>query len=326
MNRRYDIDWVRVIAIGLLIIYHSAIAFQPWGAMIAFTTNKEFLPGLWFPMAVVNVWRIPLLFFVSGMGVYFAMQSRTPGELIVERTKRILVPYIFGVFVIVPIQIAIWRMNWSYVYNPAHLWFLGNIFVYVLIFAVPFYYLKKNHVSLKPIGMLIMVALLIAEVLIINPRPYELYAMTLHGFVLGMIMFFFGYMFASGGMEVVKWKYALLTMAMLLAVLRLNGISYPYLIPVESLCWILTVLAMANRYLNKESKTLRYLSEAAYPVYIVHMIFQNLVSALIFPNGDYGRSKVCAVGNSYVNRIASYLRIDQENESHPGSLWIETEG
>ena len=29
-ERRYDIDWLRVIAIGLLLIYHIAIAFQPW--------------------------------------------------------------------------------------------------------------------------------------------------------------------------------------------------------------------------------------------------------------------------------------------------------
>ncbi len=27
-NRRYDIDWLRVIAIGLLLIYHVAIGFQ----------------------------------------------------------------------------------------------------------------------------------------------------------------------------------------------------------------------------------------------------------------------------------------------------------
>jgi len=29
-NRRYDIDWLRVIAIGLLLIYHIAIGFHPW--------------------------------------------------------------------------------------------------------------------------------------------------------------------------------------------------------------------------------------------------------------------------------------------------------
>src|ERR1041385_5562426 len=107
--RRYDIDWIRVIAIGLLIIYHSSIAFQSWGSMIGFITSPEPWPGLWIPMAVLNVWRIPLLFFVSGMGVYFAMQSRTWLQLVTERARRIFVPYIFGMFVTVPLQLLIWR-------------------------------------------------------------------------------------------------------------------------------------------------------------------------------------------------------------------------
>ena len=274
--RRYDIDWVRVIAIGLLIIYHSAISFQPWGAMIGFTTNEESWPALWLPMSILNVWRIPLLFFVSGMGVYFAMQSRTPKQLIGERARRILVPYIFGIFVIVPIQLVIWRMKWIYEYNPAHLWFLGNIFAYVLIFALPFRYLKIKVPTW--IGVLLLIAALIIEVLVVKPLPYELYAMTWHGFFLGMILFFFGYLLASSEIRS-SW---IALPAIGLAAFRLTGNSYMWLLPVESVCWILTVLSLANRYLNKESKSLRYLSEAVYPVYIVHIIFQNLGSVLLF--------------------------------------------
>ena len=75
-ERRYDIDWVRVIAIALLLIYHTAIVFQPWATMIFFIQSKESLLGLWALMSMLNVWRIPLLFFVSGMGVYFAIQKR----------------------------------------------------------------------------------------------------------------------------------------------------------------------------------------------------------------------------------------------------------
>jgi membrane-bound acyltransferase YfiQ involved in biofilm formation len=55
-----------------------------------------------------------------------------------------------------------------------------------------------------------------------------------------------------------------------------------YLIVVESFSWILTVLAFGSLYLNKPGKVLTYLSEAAYPVYIVHMIFLYLGSHLVF--------------------------------------------
>ena len=69
IERRYDIDWLRVIAIGFLLIYHIGIGFQPWGVFIGFIQSEKPLNSLWIPMSMLNIWRIPLLFFVSGMGV-----------------------------------------------------------------------------------------------------------------------------------------------------------------------------------------------------------------------------------------------------------------
>ena len=40
-ERIYDIDWLRVIAIGLLLIYHIAIIFQPWALFIGFIKSEE---------------------------------------------------------------------------------------------------------------------------------------------------------------------------------------------------------------------------------------------------------------------------------------------
>ena len=52
---------------------------------------------------------------------------------------------------------------------------------------------------------------------------------------------------------------------------------------IESQYWILSIFAWSSIYLNKPSNTLTYLSEAAYPVYILHMVFLYLGSLLIFP-------------------------------------------
>lgn len=302
-NRRYDIDWIRVIAIGLLLIYHTAIGFQPWGIMIGFITTQEPWGSLWTPMAFVNVWRIPLLFFVSGMGVYFAFQNRNWKQLLAERTKRILIPFVVGIFCIVPIHAYIWRYyyNMELVYspNPAHLWFLGNIFSYLLIFIPLFFYLKKNEdgrlvTGLKklmstPLGLLPVFAAFVAEVMIINPVPYEFYAMNQHGFFLGLLAFFFGFCFVLSGASflkmIVTWRWLFFSAGVVLFVLRVYvyQMSTPiYLLPIESINWILTVLAFGHRYLNKPSQVLQYLSRAAYPVYILHMIFLFLGSLLIF--------------------------------------------
>src|SRR3546814_18725799 len=93
MERRYDIDWLRVIAIGLLLVYHVAIGFQPWGLMIGFIPNDRPSPALWIPLTLLHVWRIPLLLVVSGMGVYFARSPGHGAPLIQERAHRGLFPF-----------------------------------------------------------------------------------------------------------------------------------------------------------------------------------------------------------------------------------------
>lgn len=304
MSRRYDIDWVRVIAIGLLLIYHVAIAFQPWGIMIGFATNKEPWVALWTPMMMLNIWRIPLLFFVSGMGVFFAMQQRNWKQLIGERAKRILLPFLFGMFAIVPISNYLWQryngFETSYAYHPGHLWFLGNIFAYVLILCPLFYYLNRTPQSVfvkrlkkalaTPLGLIPVVAVFVAEAMIIKPFPYELYVLTPHGFFLGLLAFFVGFCFVLSGdtfwRMLVKWRWLFLAIAAILCVIRIGYLkmSVPYyLLVTESDCWIFTVFAFGRRYLNQPGSVLKYLSGAAYPVYIVHMIWLTFGSLLISP-------------------------------------------
>jgi peptidoglycan/LPS O-acetylase OafA/YrhL len=302
-TRRYDIDWIRVIAIGLLLIYHVAIGFQPWGMMIAFITNDESWTSLWIPMSMLNVWRIPLLFFVSGMGVYFALQNRNWKQLIAERAKRILVPFLFGVVILIPIHMYLWQQYYlfdtAYAPNPGHLWFLANIFIYVVLLGPMFFYLKRNqegklvqgitNVFKTPLGLVIVMAAFMLEAIIIKPFPYELYAMTWHGFFLGLLAFFFGFCFVLSGtvfwsmISRYRWLFLLLAVALFVVRLLYFKMNTPvYLIVAESQGWIISVFAFGYRYLNHGSKALTYLSEAAYPVYILHMIFLYLGSMWIF--------------------------------------------
>lgn len=302
--RRYDIDWLRVIAIGLLLIYHVAIGFQRWGIMIGFIANEKSWDSLWIPMSMLNVWRIPLLFFVSGMGVYFALQKRNWKELFAERGARILLPFIAGIFLIVPIHVLIWReyynMELVYTPNPGHLWFLGNIFAYVILLSPLFFYLKNNSegkvavfirkMFSSPLSLIIVIAAFVLEVVLVDPRPYELYAMTWHGFFMGMLAFFFGFCFVLSGQPfldmMIKWRWLFLAVAVGMFAYRFTKpgmFTDGYLLVIESQCWIFSVLAFGNKYLNRNNNALKYLSQAAYPVYIVHMIFLYLASLLIFP-------------------------------------------
>lgn len=149
-DRRYDIDWVRVIAFYFLIFFHSSMFFVPYD--FHFKNNKTseiFSPFITF----FHQWRLPLLFIISGMGVRFAMKRRSPLQFIGERSRRLLIPLIFGMFVVVPPQIyfeRIWKgaeYSYSEFYKlvlqfqsyPAgnfswhHLWFIVYLFVFCIL-------------------------------------------------------------------------------------------------------------------------------------------------------------------------------------------------
>lgn len=302
-TRRFDIDWLRVIAIGFLLIFHVAIPFQPYGVFFGFIQNQESMESLMIPMSLLSVWRIPLLFFVSGMGVYFSMRKRNWGQLIGERARRIFLPLLVGIFTIVPLQNLLWQHYYhqelSPVFQPAHLWFLGNIFTYVLILTPLLYLSKKyrdhwrpwvvrqvNH----PLKLLLFCVPLVLNSLWLQPEPYTLYAMTLHGYILGGMAFLLGYLFVYAGecfWETVsgyKWIYLLLALMLFgLRWYRFELESPGYLMAVETFLWVYAILGIGYTFLNRSNATLKYLSEAAYPIYIVHWLFINLGAFWLFP-------------------------------------------
>tara|TARA_B100000949_G_scaffold229992_1_gene239713 strand:- start:1514 stop:2605 length:1092 start_codon:yes stop_codon:yes gene_type:complete len=302
--RRHDIDWLRVITIALLLIYHIAIIFQPWAMFVGFIRSEQPLEGLWTPMSMLNVWRIPILFFVSGMGLFFAMRKRNWKQLIGERARRILLPLLFGIVAIAPLHMFIfqkfYKLPLGYYPHMGHLWFLGNIFVYVLLFLPIFYMLKHreagrfkqvlNRIMSNPAGPLFISLFFMLEAILVKPQIYSLYAETWHGFFLGALAFFFGYLFVYSGQHfwdtVKKWRWGYLTLGLVLYAVRYFefGLEAPgYLMALESNCWIFGVFGLGYRYLNKPSGLLRYLSQAAYPVYIIHMFVMYLGGLLILP-------------------------------------------
>lgn len=303
-ERRYDIDWLRVITIGMLLVYHSAIGFQPWGALIRFIQNDQFNEPIWMVMSMMNIWRIPLLFVVSGMGVWFAMQRRSWKPLIAERSKRILLPFLVGLFCWVPLHQNLWQHYYSqpilYFPNPGHLWFLGNIFIYVLILTPAFYLLETygEKPSVKrfqgiinhPMFLVLLIILFVIESELISPESFELYAMTWHGFCLGMVAFIMGFLMAFSGTELwqtlSRYRWLSLGIAIMLYLIRVIYFELrtpDFLMSIESCLWIYAVLGLGFQYLNRSSKVLSYLSQAAYPIYIIHMMLLYLGSILIFP-------------------------------------------
>ncbi len=76
--RRYDLDWLRVIAFGILIFFHVGMFFNHWEWHIK---NNELTRVVEWPMRFTSQWRMSLLFMISGASVYFALGNPELGCL-----------------------------------------------------------------------------------------------------------------------------------------------------------------------------------------------------------------------------------------------------
>lgn len=151
-ERRHDLDWLRVFAIVILHFFHSAMPFvteDSWHIK-----NQELSPLLFEVNDFLSRWRMPLLFLISGVGTMSVLGQRSIGEYVWQRFKRLVIPLVFGMLVVVPPQIYIERLAagqapaWYIDFYPSvlafkpypegnfswhHLWFVCYLWVYSVV-------------------------------------------------------------------------------------------------------------------------------------------------------------------------------------------------
>ena len=163
-QRRYDLDWLRVIAIFLLLFYHCGMAFvAEWGWHIKNgDTSNIFQEWMFF----MSRWRMALLFMISGAGTWFVLKRATATEYVGRRFMRLFVPLVFAIFVVVPPQIYMERLaqgaNFrSYLdfyptvfqfkphpegsFSWHHRWFVAYLFIYSMIALPIFLFLRGER-------------------------------------------------------------------------------------------------------------------------------------------------------------------------------------
>ncbi len=159
LARRLDLDWLRIGAFGLLILYHIAMFFGPWEWHL---NSRHAQPWVSVVMVATNPWRLTLLFLISGVAVRYMATKLPPAGLALERSRRLLVPMVFGILVLVPPQayieqlvkhgreqgyLAYWARFLTVEHGLCsgvactpfpvnHLWFIGYVWAYSLVAAL----------------------------------------------------------------------------------------------------------------------------------------------------------------------------------------------
>ena len=166
-SRRYDLDWLRIIAFGLLIFYHTGMFYVTWGWHVKSDHASHAIEPI---MRLVNPWRLDLLFFISGVATRFLADKMPAWQLGLSRFNRLFWPLLFGMLVIVPPQsflqlIEQYGFHGSYgdfylkyltayhgwcnadgcltVPTWNHLWYVAYLLAYCLIFAALWPLLKR---------------------------------------------------------------------------------------------------------------------------------------------------------------------------------------
>jgi peptidoglycan/LPS O-acetylase OafA/YrhL len=162
-NRQNYLDWLRMFAIIGVLLFHSAMPFaaeESWHIKNKETSNLLLEFNFW-----LSRFRMPLLFFISGAVTLFILKRRSAGQFVGLRFKRLIIPLIFGMLVIVPPQVYMERItqgfNGSFLdFYPSvfegkpypegdtswhHLWFILYLFLYNLIVAPLFAWLIHGN-------------------------------------------------------------------------------------------------------------------------------------------------------------------------------------
>jgi glucan biosynthesis protein C len=179
-TRLHYLDWLRVIAILGVWVYHSARPFmlQDW-----LINNPQKSPAITFVFLIfLGSMGMPLFFLMAGAGSLFALSRRTGMQFIAERTKRLFIPFVIGCILLSPIQFYFewvhkgWYQGSFLPFIPlfvsdrfhlivskfspsifeslgSHLWFLGFLFTFSLI-ALPLFMWLKQESGQKVIAQL----------------------------------------------------------------------------------------------------------------------------------------------------------------------------
>ena len=160
IQRRYDLDWLRVFGILTVFIYHSARFFNLEDWHIKNPTTYLSIE-VW-EIMLAN-WMMPLMFAISGASLFFALGRGSVGKFIKDKVLRLVVPLVMlGMVIFGSWQIYLERLTHGEIsgsffefipqyFQPGifdtagvHLWYLKMLFSFSLISLPLFLWLKRG--------------------------------------------------------------------------------------------------------------------------------------------------------------------------------------
>jgi len=320
-TRKYFLDWLRVIAFALLILFHVGMLYVTWDNNLK---SPRLVPGLEWALLTFSVWRMPLLFLISGVACRFLIGKLGPGRFALDRLRRLLPVILFGMLVVIPPQTWVVLVSkgvthqsyldfWWSSYLRAdqtlvaplgmtmptwdHLWFLVYLLVYSMLFALAFGLSRRaRHVPSAPSRLPIAVLLIgpalwlaASKVRIDSGMPLT-HALVddWGGHIRWIGMFATGALCASqpsfwDWLRDHRWQLAAAAAVLLALQSNSNGLVWSAVSGLYAWAAICAVCGFAHRHLNRPSALLSHLNEAVLPIYVLHQPILAVSAYYVFP-------------------------------------------
>lgn len=300
-GRKHYIDNLRGFTTLTLFPYHIFRIYDRWDDKFYIFGKELLIPSIF--NVICGLWMMPLLFAIAGISSRYALEKRSVGEYAKERVHKLLLPLLFGLLLVVPIQPYLAAMfrnghanyldsfttltdlsGYDGAFSVGHLWFL--LFLFVISMVSIFFmvlYKKKGKGTLGdnvPLILIILMGLLpvIGSPIDIGGKsPTE-----------DMAYFLLGYFFLSNDniqKKLEKYRFLLLGSFVLYALFVIfitKGEFY------EIAPWlaILALLGIARRHLNFGGKITDYLSKSSFGTYIFHQSWIVVTAFFVFKFTD----------------------------------------
>jgi len=321
--RLYFLDWVRILAFFVLILYHVGMYYVSWDWHVKSPHASDAIEPL---MMLSSPWRLGLLFLISGVASRFMVDRIATSRFLRQRSLRLLVPLLFGMFVIVPPQPYLEVVEkvaylgsyaeFMQLYVSAyggfcrgtdcldmptwnHLWFVANLWIYTVVFGtlVALLGTRFETLSQRLATLLTGWKIIALPVAVLGLARLALLSPTTHGLVDDwyihanyFTLFLIGALLArqhvfwqrldavrwtSLGIALACWATLIVYFSLPEDLLKSSAIG-PWRDAqhvVYALCsWtaMTAVCGFAHRHLQFDSAKRRYLTEAVFPVYILH--------------------------------------------------------
>lgn len=296
--RKHYLDNLRTIIIILLFPVHTFMIWNNYGTKFyIWAGENKLLSSL---IVIVNPWIMALLFVIAGMCARYSLEKRSKKEFIKERLSKLLIPFVFGMLLLIPIQ-TLYARKFFFGYNgnilnhykyffthftdlsgndgcftPGHLWFILFLFIISILALLIIKYIPHKKVSVK-LGKINIVGI----ILLFVPIWIMSYigAFGVYSFGKYFTLYLLGYyMFTNEKVidKIMKNKRLILglfCLFQLMLVIVYYNLSYYGDIFVNFVGWLgtLSCIIIGKLYLNKESKITNYLKKASFPIYILHL-------------------------------------------------------